>query len=177
MRVISAKLYLGANSTLISLPLIYWDFLSFPILFTCWRIPAGNVLNLCPDPFPPQLGGLQSLESICKYIHIYCTLQVHIFCHFIYDKGICSLLGTHISKGSLSKSKIMKFLYPLLLSFNFRNRSMHVCLVVSLLQKRFRSLFWHPTTTVTYTFIWVVVHVHCMMDDLNFCCWLCNLEL
>lgn len=73
-RVMSAKLYLGANSMLISLPLIYWDFLSFPILFTCWRITAGNVLNLCPAPFPPQLGGLQSLENICKYIHVYCTL-------------------------------------------------------------------------------------------------------
>lgn len=73
---------------------------------------------------------------------------------------------------------------PLLLSFNFIIRNTPVCLVVFLLQEKFTSLFWHPSAAVTYAFIcvtyafiWVVIHVHCMIDDLNFFCWFCNLEL
>lgn len=96
-----------------------------------------------------------------------------------YFLSLCLCQGNSVHCWAITFLKLYwaKLKYPLLLSFNFRIRSMHVCLAVFLLQERFRSLFWHPTTTVTYTFISVVIHVHCMMNDLNFCSWFCNLEL
>lgn len=45
-------------------------------------------------------------------------------------KEFCELLGTHIFKATLSKAKLMKFWYQLQPSFNFRIKSMSVCLVL-----------------------------------------------
>lgn len=163
--VMSEKSHLGKNPMLISPFLIYSHFSSF-------TNPVHLSKNSDRYSAIPVSGSITTLIgrswnkcfAVFKYKPYFLLLC------------LCQKIPLHCWAITFLKLYWAKLKYPLLLPFNFRIRSMHACLVVFLLQEKFRSLFWHPTTTVTYTFIWVAIHVHCMMDDLNFCHWFCNTD-